>query len=335
MPTAPIETDLELSARASWPRLRQAADLPDGGWSIVRLSLRDDLGIARVTCLATHADGTRVVIKHQLRPYEPDAFVRHAEQLRLAHAGFPADAAFAIPGLLAVDRGSQSMLMEYVPGRALADLMREAADVAEERAFLTRAGAWLDRFHRSGPVDRAPFDTLPVTRQMRRLRRSIRGGERSAPAQFFIVRGTRHVEAMASCLSGGSTVNARRHGDLHMRNLILSDTCVSGVDISADQPGPVGHDIAKLLLDYVSLFRMPEDLPHGRLIPDDVRDAFFGGYGVIPSEDRSIEVLAQARLIQTMMRVPSRWGARTDAKRRSYERLRPLLRHVFSSDPEP
>ena len=60
-----------------------------------------------------------------------------------------------------------------------------------------------------------------------------------------------------------------------MRNLIFDGTCLTGTNISKNQPAPVGYDIAWLLLDYKAILRSSEDLENGQIIPADAIEAFF------------------------------------------------------------
>jgi hypothetical protein len=40
----------------------------------------------------------------------------------------------------------------------------------------------------------------------------------------------------------------------------------------------VGHDIARLLLDYTAILRSSKELENGQIIPADAIEAFFGSY---------------------------------------------------------
>ena len=73
-----------------------------------------------------------------------------------------------------------------------------------------------------------------------------------------------------------------------MRNLIFDGTCLTGINISRNQPAPVGHDIARLLLDYTAILRSSKELENGQIISADAIEAFFRGYRLVGHDDPSV-----------------------------------------------
>lgn len=106
------------------------------------------------------------------------------------------------------------------------------------------------------------------------LGEKIQSGNLKVAAKPLILHGVERLSELAAKYSDQPTVSAVQYGDFHMRNLIFDGTCLTGINISKNQPAPVGHDIARLLLDYTAILRSSEDLESGQIIPADAIEAF-------------------------------------------------------------
>ena len=115
-----------------------------------------------------------------------------------------------------------------------------------------------------------------------------------------------------------------------MRNLIFDGTCLTRINISKNQPAPVGHDIARLLLDYTAILRSSEDLESGQIIPADAIEAFFGGYRLVGPDDQSVQFLPYAKILGSLVSVPQRRNDRSKTKQKTLERLRPIAQVAFA-----
>ncbi len=66
----------------------------------------------------------------------------------------------------------------------------------------------------------------------------------------------------------------------------------------------MGHDIARLLLDYTAILRSSKDLESGQIIPADANEAFFGGYRLVSPDDPSVQFLPYAKILGSLVSVP-------------------------------
>lgn len=127
------------------------------------------------------------------------------------------------------------------------------------------------------------------------LSERIQSGDLKVIAKPLILHGVEQLSELATKYSDQQTVSAVQYGDFHMRNLIFDETCLTGINISRNQPAPVGHDIARLLLDYTAILRSSKELENGQIIPADAIEAFFRGYRLAGPDDSSVQFLPYAK----------------------------------------
>jgi len=323
-------TELERSAEQGWASLLAQADLPQQGWSLKQLSKRDDGDSARIAYRATHADGFCYTYKHQLRPQKSETFQRQFDSHKAVFETFPGSSEHQVPKPIWMDAETQSCLFSYLDGEPLAEpMLRAMGDLPTQMGLLKRAGEWLDTFHRAHVDERRIFQPKYTLRHLREFRAEIEAGRREVPAKRLFLNGIAHMEAIAPQFEGRQTVSCLQHGDLHMRNLIVSEGSISGIDFGKLHAAPVGHDIAKLLLDYTRFMRPAQDIAVGHVVPQDAIEAFFDGYKLTGPDDPSVGFLLFSSLMSELKLVPKRRQDRTHGKQRFLEQLRPIARNAY------
>lgn len=327
-------TELERSAEQGWESLLTQADLPQQGWSLTQLSKREDAQSARIVYRATHLDGFCYTFKHQLRPPRSEAFQRQFDTHKAVFETFAGSSEHQVPKPIWMDVETQSCLFSYLDGEPLAEpMLRAMTDLPTQMDLLKRAGAWLDSFHRSHLDERRLFQPKYTLRHLRDFRAEIEAGRREVPAKRLFLRGIAHMEAIAPRYEGRQTVSCLQHGDLHMRNLVVSDHSVGGIDFSKMRAAPVGHDIAKFLLDYTRFMRPAQDIAQGQVVPKDAIEAFFDGYKLTGPDDPSVGFLLFSSLMSELKLVPKHRRDRTHGKQRFLEQLRPIARNAYVTSP--
>ena len=96
-----------------------------------------------------------------------------------------------------------------------------------------------------------------------------------------------------------------------MRNLIFDGTCLTGLNISKNQPAPMDHDIARLLLDYTAILRSSKELESGQIIPADAIEVFFTSYRLVGPNDPGVQFLPYAKILGSLVNVPQRRNDRS------------------------
>lgn len=326
----PFSSSLERSAADAWREIAPKAGLTLSGWNFEPISKRENGRSSTIVLLAEHENGVRYALRHQAKPIDPDAFERHYRMQVSAFDAFPRSPSLIMPRPIIADPDLQTSLSEYCDGAPLSDLMRlHEGDVEGRLALLRRAGAWLDAFHRCQIVERRKFQTKYTTNRYKRVRDEILAGRRDVAAEQSILQGIEYLLNIAADYTGQETVSARQHGDLHMRNLIVSEDRVAGIDVTKSDGAPVGFDVAKLLLDYASVIEAGESASAGQILSRDAKDAFFDGYTLVGPDDPSVNFLMVPRVLATLMRIPKQEGDRSPANRRTLKVLRTICDKAF------
>jgi hypothetical protein len=300
---------------ANWPLLARQARLPADGWTPALLTSRKDAKGDRTVIRLSHPTYPPVICKQSFRPADAESMARSLDAQDRAARALADHPAAGVPRILARLDERCAALIQAVAGPTLLDLL--GAGPGAPQAF-RRAGAWLDAFHRSEPFETRAFQPRFMLDHFTRVAESIAAGKRRVPRP---ARFTRHVEALcaqAPRADRATTVSARRHGDLTARNIILSPERAWGFDMSGGDARPVGYDIARLLVYATELMPVA---PSPDVVPPDVADAFFQGYGLTARDDAAVQFLVRARLLSDWVSMPETRSAMTVRQLIRFERI--------------
>ena len=325
-------SELDHIADENWEWLKQEMGLPSEGWKIERLSRRDDFHIASITRLVHHKTVGSFTYKFQLRPQSAERFSKHYRLQQVAYDSFPHSAEFTLPSPVALHEDRQVSLMSFIEGQPISEVMKQTQTCKEQLELLTKCGAWLDIFHRSQGHETREFRPKHTLRHYQNLRTQIETGDSKTVARSLFLRGIDKLTEVAPSVAGVVTIAAMQHGDLHLRNLIWNNGQIAGIDVTKDRAAPVGYDIAKILLDFTTVFRSDDGLAAGQIVHRDTFEAFFKGYTLVGPDDPSVRLLLYSRILATLKTVPAKQKERTDAKQRTLDRLRPIARNAFRKD---
>jgi len=324
-------TKLERAAHAAWPGVLEEAQLPMVGWSYVLLSKREEKDRARISYLLEHPNHGLFKYRLQLRPRAQAAFAAHYLRLEKASRAFQRSERLSLIKPMCLDIANQASLTTYAEGLPFSEYMRDAAeDNARQLELLQLAGEWLDAYHRTKVSETRIFQPKHAVNYYHDLGEKIQSGDLKVAAKPLILQGVERLSELANKYSDQQTVSAVQYGDFHMRNLIFDGTCLTGINISKNQPAPVGHDIARLLLDYTAILRSSKELESGQIIPADAIEAFFAGYRLVGPNDPSVQFLPYAKILGSLVNVPQRRNDRSKTNQKTLERLRPIARVAFT-----
>lgn len=321
-------SELDRLAEENWPATASAAGFPAKGWRFKRLSRRDDPHVASITQLAAHKTAGQFTYKFQLRPHVPEGFGAHFRLQEAAHERFPHSETLTLPRAVYLDEARQVSLLQYIDGQAMSDAIKATRNAQDELDLLCNCGAWLDAFHRQGH-DMRKFRPGHTLKYYEGIRAQIERKELQVAAPSLYLRGIERLRDLAPAFDGQPTVGAIQHGDFHLRNLIWNGHQVAGIDVSKGQVAPIGFDVAKILLDFTTVFRSDEGVPPGEVVHPETAEAFFSGYKLAGAEDASVRFLLHARILATLNTVQAAERDRTEAKQRTLQRLRPIARNAF------
>lgn len=317
--------ELSRRALALWPGLAAEIGETPEAWQASELARREDARVARLLLRLDRQDADPLVLKYEARPRRPEDFAR-AMGLHLTAMEAMPD---GVPALLAADMEAQASLMAHVTGPNLSNALRDGkGDPAD---LLRRAGAWVAGFHRGGFGERRIFQPKFTTRYLAQIVGEVEQGARQVARRSDFLDAARGLMALQSAFEGAETVSAHTHGDLHMRNLIIGDGRCWGIDFAGGNQAPVGHDIARLLVDYATLHADHDRIAPGDVLPEAMLSAFFAGYDLVGPEDPSVRLLLRHRVLADWWGLPATGMQRSAAQERRFRRLMPLAQRVFAT----
>jgi hypothetical protein len=216
-----------------------------------------------------------------------------------------------VPAVLAGLPDRAAAVMEAVEGEPVEDLPGDA-DV------MRRAGAWLDAFHRSGPMATAPFWPRRAAARFLRVVDDVQAVRRvvASPGQF--ARLARETVGRLEALRRRPLPVANRHGDMSGRNLLVGADAVWGIDFAPQGQETVTKDLSKLLAFLAE--RWPVDVLSGPLSA-----AFFAGYRLLPADEPALAFMVRMRLLSAWAGYPADTGGLSALHLARFRRIRRLL----------
>ncbi|MGB7271516.1 MAG: phosphotransferase [Albidovulum sp.] len=307
------QTRLINTTMALWPMLAKAAGLAGDTPEVQPLLIRPAKDAARVI-LALEVGGKPLIIKHEYT--RNGAENRHftdsltaQSKARLRMTGNMLD--LKVPEILAHLPHQNLVLMERHPGDQAAHLIEEARSRLDRREVLAAGGRWLGAFHRALPLAQRPYQTRFVVNHLRRQRSAIDAGHIRVAEPATFLRLSDAIEASAIAYDGKPVRHAWQHGDFTTRNLLIDATSTAAIDFKPEHSAPIGHDIARFVVDYAALYGEHPKIPDGQILQGPDRAAFFRAYGLDERADPSIRFLYGAQSLSDWSRIPAREDQRS------------------------
>ncbi len=302
------KAELIAETLAFWPRLAEIAGLPSEAPPAVPILVRSDDKGARIV-LALVADGRPLILKREkAAPASPDDhFARSLaaqEKARLRLGGNTHG--LRVPKLLAYLPEPGIALMERLAGTTADHLLEIAQNRRDRREVLAACGRWLGEFHRASPAGAArPYQPRFILDHIRKQSALVASGRMKLAEPALYLRLAACVETAAGAASGHPSRHAQRHGDFSLRNILIDGPRVGVIDFKPEQNAPVGHDVARLLIDYAALYGEHAKIPDGQFLQGPDRTAFFRGYGLSVADEPVIGFLIRAQLLSDWARIPA------------------------------
>jgi hypothetical protein len=267
-----------------------------------------------------------VVVKQVLRDENPTQMMQGAaaqdEGARLLGAHPEA----RMPRVLAALPDRLCHVMDLAEGCELAAL----ACGADSGQALYGAGRWLEAFHGVMPVRTAPFQPETLLAPLLRAAEADRTGQRG------VVLGRRFqgliaaLAAEAPAVAGLPVAQARLHGDLSGRNILVSDRMVWGIDPAPARVGPVVCDVARLLVFLALKSRDMDDEAMAGIVPTGLAAPFLSAYRRTVRDCPVLHFALRAKLLADWSGLPARAAGLSPAAERRLARIRLLARASFA-----
>lgn len=325
-----MDTDLNATARSLALALLELAERPLTGWRFSTLSERNDGRVAHIVLLLSRDRQPELVLKYEASPRDPDEFSKRLTAHHAATGAFPHSDAYRLPRIIAADPVKQAVLMEYIEARPATELFEFAgADLDRHATILAQLGGWVDAFHRGRKGPRREFQTHYTLSHLARMEEAVDSGraEICEPAKFL--EAASKLRRMAPDYEGQQTIPSVQHADLHLRNVLIGDNFVAGVDFSGAHSAPVGHDLARLLVDYAILHAPEGSIPEGAVVPPQALAGFFREYKLIGPDDPALNMLLRMRVLAEWRGLPADEDHRTPAQDRRLAGVQRVARVAF------
>jgi len=304
----PVELDdFTDETKSLWPRLARAANLADRPVTFNPLHAIADARALRVV-LAVDAGGRRLILKREglQSGAHNDHFARSVFGQRAAHLRMAGNLqGLRVPAVLAFLPEEGAVLMERLGGASAATLIETAPDHESARAALAACGQWLGEFHRSSRGGRRPYQTRFVMDHFRAQSAAVADGRLSVAEPELYLKLTRAIEAMAGTFDGLPAQHAGRHGDYNLRNVLIDGSHTGAIDFGPDQTAPVGHDIARLLVDYVTIFGEHARIPPGQALKRKDLMTVLNAHDFAGPDDASVGFLVNTQLLAEWTKIPA------------------------------
>ena len=215
----------------------------------------------------------------------------------------------SVPEILAADLERRAFLMEEVRGDTVAELLSQGRN---PNNMLRRSGGWMSTFHQASFSEDRIYQPRFMRDHIVRLLQQVQDGEKEIADFDEFELYAKIVMWNAERYENKRTKSSRTHGDMHLRNLILGNKGRSwGLDFTTERNAPVGHDIARFLVEYATTQLEPSNYVAGHVVPPDVLNVFFRGYDFVGADDPSVQYLLKVRLLMDWAGQPADPSARS------------------------
>ncbi|WP_260101185.1 phosphotransferase family protein [Phaeobacter inhibens] len=240
---------VQAHARAFWPRIASDLGLAAEGARFRQLLVNSRYQHVRSVQEVKTATGQRYVLRAAFDETNAAGQFKSLDRHQQASARLSAVPGVSSPSILWRDRDSVVVLMEFAEGdtayRALSLSEYGFGDRAE---VLRRIGHAVAALHRVSDVGEQRFWPKSFLKQVSTQAEAVRAG------QFHVLKPKRFLGLCALLHRAGRSARGQvfrgavEHGDLHLRNVMMSDTDVSFIDYS-NHKGIFPHrDIANIWL---------------------------------------------------------------------------------------
>ncbi|MGI9464965.1 MAG: phosphotransferase family protein [Aestuariivirgaceae bacterium] len=190
----------------------------------------------------------------------PRQIVWYAAALRKYSEGMPAEQGLAVPKVLHVQPKKFAMIMEWVDGRLLRQVLLMTDVTPQQRAQrIERCGAWLRKFHELSDIKVQPFDHFRMVALTRRRIRNSPGFADYQESGDWLARAQAILDRHGELFDGEDVPYSTVHGDVTTTNLLINGQAIYGLDFDARHRRPIAGDICRLLvhLDVCRYFLTP------------------------------------------------------------------------------
>lgn len=329
---------VQLRTQALWPRVAAELGVSADGATFQRLRVNRRMAARRCAVVVRDTGGGAYVLRADFGAGGEAAFQKVLARHSAAEEGLRDVVGVRVPQILWRDPEQKIFVMEFVPGDTLFREMTAAELGLVSRAeVLERAGRAIAALHRCSQVGPRKFWPKAFLERVSTVAEEVRAGLREVhrPKRFLGL--CAHLHQAGRAARGHPFDSAVEHGDLHMRNVLLSGDDLWFIDFANHSGIYPQRDLANFWLAN-GMFHLiaPEDegdVPAGfSMVAQADWVAFERGYGAAVSADPVVRFFFAMRVFDAWLKQRhQRDGLTAEQVRRRTERLERVLTSLQTS----
>ncbi|MFW8634951.1 aminoglycoside phosphotransferase family protein [Cribrihabitans pelagius] len=279
--------DVAARTRALWPQAAASLGVPAAGASFRRMQVHSSKEDRRCALEVRSAGGERFVLRAEFAGSRPGRFRQYLERHKAAADGLKPVPGVSAPGILWHDPQKPFVLMEFAPGdTAFRELAMTEYGIGGRGDVLRRIGHAVAALHRVSEVGGRKFWPKTFLAKVSGRAVAVRDGRLRLPKPNKFLGLCAYLHRAGRRARGHSYAGAVEHGDLHLRNILMSGETVSFIDFSNHKEAFPQRDLVKIWLA-----NCPDQLANGGrkpgygLVGQADWDAFQDGYGAELTSD--------------------------------------------------
>ncbi|WP_435661431.1 phosphotransferase [Leisingera caerulea] len=272
---------VQARTQALWPEAAAAAGLQEAGAVFRRMQLNSGVLHRRCVLEVRTADGQSYALRAEFGGTDPLRHTRSLDRHQAAADSLMPVSGVSAPALLWRDTQNPFVLMEFVRGdTAHRELAVAEYGFGDRGSILRRIGSAVAALHEVSAAGDRQFWPKPFLTRVANQAQAVRDGQLPVPKPNKFLGLCAYLHRAGRRARGQPFRAAVEHGDLHLRNILMSETTVSFIDFSNHDGIFPQRDLANIWLANCPDHLAAEgETPGFGLVAQADWEAFQDGYG--------------------------------------------------------
>jgi tRNA A-37 threonylcarbamoyl transferase component Bud32 len=330
---------VQLQTQALWPQISAELNLPTDGATFQRLRVNRRMQARRCAVVVRDTGGGAYVLRADYGKGGEAAFQKTLARHAAAEESLRDVMGIGVPKILWQHPEKKIFLMEFIPGDTVfRELTAAELGLVSRAEVLSRAGCALAALHHCSHAGIRKFWPKAILARVSTAAAEVRAGVRKVqrPKRFLGL--CAHLHRAVCAARGHPFQGAVEHGDMHMRNMLLSGGEVWIIDFANHSGIYPQRDIANFwLANGMSHLIAPEDEESTEagfcMVAQADWVAFERGYGTQVSDDPVVRFFFAMRVFEAWIKQGNQpEGLTAEQVTRRTERLERVLRSLKASE---